>query len=57
MDFPHLLTTCGDRGLCLVAVAYYHATHLFVYNFSYVVIMSIHNSALMTDFSAVSERG
>ena len=34
--FAPLLTTWGGRGLSLGTVVYYHATHLFVYNFSYV---------------------
>ena len=32
MDLPSLLTTWGDRGPSLVAVVYYHAIYLFVYN-------------------------
>ena len=47
---PPLLTTWGDRGPGLVAVVYNHATYLFVYNFSHVVIMSIHDSMLIADF-------
>ena len=42
MDLPTLLTTRGDRGLSLVAVVYYYATYLFVYNYSYVVISVSH---------------
>ena len=45
-----LLTTWGDRGPSLVAVIYYHATYLFLYNFSYVAIMSFYDSAPITDF-------
>ena len=45
MDLPRLLPTWGDRGPGLVATVYYHATYLFVYKFfSYVVIMSVHDS-------------
>ena len=35
------------------SLVYYHATYLFVYKFSYVVIMSIHDSALITYFLCV----
>ena len=43
---PPLLTTWGDRGPGLVAVIYYHATYQFLYNFSYVVIMLVYDSAI-----------
>ena len=33
MDLLSLLTIWGERGSCLVAVVYYHAIYLFVYNF------------------------
>ena len=49
MDAP-LLTTWEDRGPGLVAVVYCHATYLFIYKLSYVVIMSVHNPALKTVF-------
>ena len=39
----------GDRSPSVVAIVYYHAIYLFIYNFSYVVIMSVHDSALITD--------
>ena len=39
-DLPPLLTTWEDRGLSLVAIVYYHATYLFIYNFSYVITMT-----------------
>ena len=45
----------GDRGPGLVAVVYCHATYLFVYNFSHVVIMSVHDSVLIADFLVVLE--
>ena len=53
---PPLLTTWGDRGPGLVAVIYYHATYLLLYNFSYVVIMLVYDSALITDFFEVFKR-
>ena len=46
---PPLLTTWGDMGPGLVAVVYYHATYLFVYNCSHVVIMSVHDYVLIAD--------
>jgi len=49
MDAP-FLTTWEDRGPGFVAVVYCHATYPFIYKFSYVVIMSVHNPALITDF-------
>ena len=52
-----VLTTWGDRGPGLVAVVYYHATYLFVYNCSHVVIMSVHDSVLIADFVVVFETG
>ena len=39
----------GETGSLMAAVNY-HATYLFVYNFSYGVIMSVHDSALITYF-------
>ena len=33
-----------------MAVVYYHAKYLFVYDFSHVVIMSVHDSMLIADF-------
>ena len=55
---PPLLTTWGDRGPGLVPVVYYHATYLFVYNFSHVVIMSGHDCMLIViaDYLVVLER-
>ena len=47
---PPLLITRGDRGPGLKAVVYYHVTSLFVYNFSHVVIMSVHDTMLIADF-------
>ena len=47
----------GRQGPSLVAIVYYHATYLFVYNFSHVVIMSDHDSVLITDFFVVFESG
>ena len=47
---PPLLTTWGDRGPCLFAVIYYHATYQFLYNFSYVAIMLVYDFAPITDF-------
>jgi len=41
---PPLLTTWGDKGPGLVAVAYNHAIYLFVFYFVHVVIMSVHDS-------------
>ena len=51
-----LLTTWEDRGPSLVGVIYYHATYLFLYNFSYVAIMSFYDSAQITDFLPVFKR-
>ena len=56
-DLPPLLTTWGDRGPSLMAVGYYHATYLFVYKFSYVVIMLVHDSVLIADFLVVFKSG
>ena len=39
-----------NRDQSLVAVVYYHASYLFIYNFSYVVKMSDHDSVLITVF-------
>ena len=47
----------GRQGLGLVAVVYYHATYLFLYNFSNVAIMSVHNFVLIADFLVVLESG
>ena len=55
-DVPLLLTTWRDRGLRLVAVVYYHVTYLFTYTFSYVGIMSVHDSVLITEVWVVFER-
>ena len=52
-----LQTTWGDRGLGLVVVVYYHTTYLFIYICSYVVIMSVHDSALIKKNFMVSMRG
>ena len=40
-----------------MTVVYYHATYLFVYKFSYVVIMPVHDSALTTYFLVVFKSG
>ena len=36
---------------------YYHATYLFVYNFSYVVILLVHDSVQIADFVVVFKSG
>ena len=46
----------GRKGPGLVAVVYYHATYLFVYNFCN-VIMLVHDSVLIADFLVVLESG
>ena len=56
-DLPPLLTTCGDRGPGLVAVVYNHAIYLFVYNISYVVIMSVYDSMLIAYLFVVLQSG
>ena len=43
----------GFSGRSLLSIT----TYLFVYNFSYVVIMSFHDSVLIADFSIVLESG
>ena len=57
MNLPPLLTKWGYRVPSLVAVVYYHETYLFVYNFSYVVIMSVHVSVQIADFLVVFKSG
>ena len=47
---PPFLITWGDRGPGLMAVVYYLVTYLVVYNFSHVVIMTVHDSMLIADF-------
>ena len=57
MDLPLLLITWGERCPSLVAVVYYHATYLFVYHCSDIVIMSVHDSLPIADFLKVFTSG
>ena len=47
---PLLHDNMGGSGPSLVTVVYYHAIYLFVYYFSNVDIVSVHDSAVKTDF-------